>query len=82
MDNMIDEHIKDYSQKYECPKGKLYCEYGESDCKYFKGRFDAYACDNDLKEKIEEGHSKELEERQAININWDYKPQLDKMQKG
>ena len=37
MDNMIDEHIKDYSQKYECPKGKLYCEYGESDCKYFKG---------------------------------------------
>ena len=75
---MINEHIKDYSPEEKCPKGKTKCKYGYSDCKYFGGRFKTYPCDDDFKEKIEEGHKKEFKERQAININWDYKKQLDK----
>ena len=75
---MINEHIKDYSPEEKCPKGKDKCKHWYLDCKYFSGRFKTYPCDKNFKEKVEEGHKKELEDRQAININWDYKKQLDK----
>ena len=72
-----DYKLKGYIEEV-CPEDEENCEYGFSTCKYCINRFGIERCNPwfyYIRDKI---HDLEINKRKEVNINFDYKKELDK----